>query len=268
LEKKLRSLISNPRQLTIPLLVDMNNNGILGPREPFPNVERFEAEAPLTTSLPLAEIEAWVRSYIQRKRWDFAWLLTRLMYMGSLEPVDMNMFQWQGFPGGSRLWIYRDTILLPTPVASPIKTILANWFGLSGGFHAPGGVPMEADTEAFLDDWASPNSPLVENPPSRGGNVYDVLDMVANSFHDCGSYPRATLPDLHAVARRVKGGTIKGDVVYVKDMPLMRTKPFKKAPPVLIPIGAPWDIIWLHSQLERVPPGLFRQACSLRDVND
>jgi len=270
LDRQLKALIVNPRMPTVPFLVDMDNRGVYDIRTPYPDYSRFNTEGSDMPTLPLKQIEAWVKSYIQRKRWDFAWILARLMYTGSLEPADMNLFQWQGFPGASRLWIYRDGILLPTPVVSPVRTILSNWFGLSGGFDALKGMPLEASTDQFLDDWVSPNSPLVEHPPEQPCDVYEVLERIANSFHDVGSYPRVLLEDLHPEAVQVPEAEERGGVVYVRDTPLYRARPFKagSGKEKLIPCSSPWGMRWLLGQRERVPPLTFQQASRIRATDD
>jgi hypothetical protein len=261
--RRLDQMIRNPRQPHIPVYVDLYNLGTTVLIDDYMEVERFEARPSLEVTAPMKLIQQWVQDYILRCRWEFAWMLARLMYMGSLEPVDMNMFQWQGLPGISRLWIWRDGYLLPTPLDGPVKSILANWFSLSGGFYAPGGEVLDADVNAFLDDWASPNSPLVTNSLEGGGDAYDVLDVIAKSFHDPLAYPRISLTDLHRECKAPEARRV-GDVWYQREVPLCRATPFQKGKGGLIPVGTPWDIEWLQNQKEKVPPRLLLMVAALR----
>lgn len=263
LKERLRIMLPDPLVPTVPLWMDMDNVGVQY-SQAFSSLERFHADMVTPSTVPMEQIESWVQTYVQRQRWDFAWLLVHLMYHGSLDIVDMNMFQWQGTPGASRLWIWRDGVLLPTPIFGPVRTILGNWFGLSGGFHAPGGIPMNVDIEEFLDDWISPCSPVLLDPPSPGKNAYDVLDMIGDSFHDTRAYPKASLEELHLGLTKIPDTEIRHGVVYVRETPLARVRPHVRGEGNLISVGYAWDVQWLESQRDRVPKVLYQQAHTLR----
>lgn len=254
-------LIQDPRVPTVPWMVDLLTDGALVYDTPYPEVCRFRLVTELHPVLPLKKLEHWVRSYLRRQRWELAWDLVRLMYTGSLDPVSMNLFQWQGFPGASPLSIYHDEVLLPTPIVGPIKTILANWFALSGGLSAPW-TTLNGDLKSFLEDWESPNSPLWETDPDTDLDPYEVLERVGHSFQDRLAYPRISTTDLYKAPPEA---TVIDGIAWVHGLPLMRTAPFHPCEQyIMIKPTQPWGWYWLEGQRDRVPPLIYEMAMERR----
>jgi len=256
---QLKAFVRNPFTHYVPLLRDMDTRGVLSPSLAL-DIGRFSAQCRIPETIEMSLLEQWVDAYMLRQRWDFAWALILIAYTGSLETPSMDIFQWDGAPGASRLWLWVENYLLPLPVDGPLRGVASNWFGLSGGFYAPSGRAMSVDSEEFLLDWKSPNSPLVLYP--MGGEALspdDALMIVAQAFHDKKAYPAASLDMIYG--HKVDGER-KGDVIFRGEIPVTRACPYSRNAPS--EWEGPWDLEWLEGHRGLIPKMIYEQAVRLR----
>lgn len=221
------------------------------------SLRRFEAPTIPDSEIPFENVSRWVEVLLARRQYRKAWALLTLLYLGRQTLPEPEMFQWQGFPHSSSLWIFdsRRSVLLPVP-SGEITRAFSLWFALSGGLFARS--LMRPDFSGFYQSWFSLSGPYFQAP--LGDLTPEAaLDRVKHVFEDLRGLQHATIDVLRQAPPKT---TTEAGIGYLDGHPFMRTSVAAFPRDV-----NPWGEEWLRS-LDGLdlPSDLLIEACRLRDI--